>query len=280
MSFAAPPRRVLTHGCAFNLEVPRRDRYACGVFMAKEISKTQIDRLGDRLKRGHITEEDLRLLDRYRRSFTPAYEVVVGDIRDKLKLEPTGRPAKSTTSIVDKLKRESIRLTQIQDIAGCRIIVADIAEQESVIQSLTGLFPQATVIDRRAKPSHGYRAVHVVVNQDGKLIEIQVRTLLQHAWAETSEKASDVTDPAVKYGGGDKALQAALQEISLFIANEESLERRLWNTLTSPSFEKLQQDTQQELNDMSEDLKQRKLRLYDALEDGIKKISKLKENSK
>jgi ppGpp synthetase/RelA/SpoT-type nucleotidyltranferase len=137
--------------------------------MAKEISKTQIDRLGDRIKRGRITEKDLRLLDRYRRSFTSAYEVVVGGIRDKLGLEPTGRPAKSTTSIVDKLKRESIRLTQMQDIAGCRIIVADIAEQESVIQFLAGLFPEATVIDRRAKPSHGYRAVHIVVNYDDKL---------------------------------------------------------------------------------------------------------------
>src|SRR5436190_19232307 len=98
--------------------------------MTKEVSKTQVDRLGDRLKRGNITEEDLRLLDQYRRSFADAYETVVGMIRDTLELEPTGRPAKSTTSIADKLKRESIRLTQIQDIAGCRIIVADIAEQD------------------------------------------------------------------------------------------------------------------------------------------------------
>src|SRR2546423_9810586 len=148
--------------------------------MTKDVSKTQVDRLGNRLKSGSITEEDLRLLDQYRRSFTEAYETVVGTIRDKLKLEPTGRPAKSTTSIADKLKRESIRLTQIQDIAGCRIIVSDIAEQESVIQSLMGLFQQATVTDRRTKPSHSYRAVHVVVNHDGKLIEIQVRTSLQH----------------------------------------------------------------------------------------------------
>jgi ppGpp synthetase/RelA/SpoT-type nucleotidyltranferase len=192
--------------------------------MSKEISKTQIDRLGDRIKRGHITEEDLRLLDRYRRSFTPAYDIVVGAIRDKLSLEPTGRPAKSTISIIDKLKRESIRLTQIQDIAGCRIVVADIAEQESVIQSLTGLFPQATVIDRRAKPSHGYRAVHVVVKQNEKLIEIQVRTSLQQIWAELSEKYSDVIDPLIKYGGvseDDEPAQLILQVLSDKIADVE-----------------------------------------------------------
>jgi ppGpp synthetase/RelA/SpoT-type nucleotidyltranferase len=54
-------------------------------------------------------------------------------IRDQLGLEPTGRPAKSTTSITEKLHRESIRLTQIQDIAGCRIVISDIAEQERVV---------------------------------------------------------------------------------------------------------------------------------------------------
>lgn len=246
--------------------------------MSKDLSKTQIDRLGDRIKRGHITEEDLRLLDRYRRTFTPAYEVVVGAIRDKLGLEPTGRPAKSTISIIDKLKRESIRLTQIQDIAGCRIVVADIAEQESVIESLTDLFPKVTIVDRREKPSHGYRAVHVVANHDGKLIEIQVRTALQHAWAEMSEKISDVTDASIKYGGGAEGLKASLQKISISIAEEEAFERRLRNTLTSSAFPKLQRDVQQELADMLESQKLRKQRLYNALERVIEIASKLRKD--
>jgi putative GTP pyrophosphokinase len=77
------------------------------------VTKTQIDRLGDRLRKGNVTEADLRLLDLYRRSFVEAYEAVVGSIRQRLGLEPTGRPAKSTTSISEKLRRESIRLTQI-----------------------------------------------------------------------------------------------------------------------------------------------------------------------
>jgi len=82
------------------------------------VSKTQIDRLGDRLRAGNINEEDLRMLDEYRRSFSDAYESVVSAIGNELSLQPTGRPAKSTTSITDKLLRESIRLSQIQDIAG------------------------------------------------------------------------------------------------------------------------------------------------------------------
>jgi ppGpp synthetase/RelA/SpoT-type nucleotidyltranferase len=192
--------------------------------MATKLSKTQVDRLGDRLRKGNITEADLRLLDQYRRAFSEEYEAVVEAIRKELGLEPTGRPAKSTTSISDKLRRESIRLTQIQDIAGCRLIVPDIANQEAVVQSLTSLFEHTTISDRRQKPSHGYRAVHVIVNSRGKLIEIQVRTALQHIWAELSEKFSDVIDPSIKYGGGGEAFQSLLTVASTAVFELESLE--------------------------------------------------------
>lgn len=66
------------------------------------ISKTQVDRLGDRLKQGPHTESDLRLLDEYRRSFSEACEAVVRTIRE-LGGAPTARLAKSTLSIVEKL---------------------------------------------------------------------------------------------------------------------------------------------------------------------------------
>lgn len=195
--------------------------------MSKGMSKTQIDRLGDRLRKGNISEDDLRLLDQYRRSFREAYDTAIGRIRTELSLEPTGRPAKSTTSISDKLRRESIRLTQIQDIAGCRLIVENIAEQDKVVKSLAGLFENVTVVDRRQQPSHGYRAVHVIANCNGQLIEIQVRTALQHLWAELSEKYSDVWGQAIKYGGGDENVQGLLTEASKFIALVEVTEKNI-----------------------------------------------------
>jgi hypothetical protein len=42
-----------------------------------ELSKSQIDKLGERLRGGHSTEGDLRLLEDYKRSFAPAYAEVV-----------------------------------------------------------------------------------------------------------------------------------------------------------------------------------------------------------
>ncbi|MBI5140910.1 MAG: hypothetical protein HZA20_01805 [Nitrospirae bacterium] len=186
------------------------------------MTKTQIDRLGDRLKVGKVSEADLRLLDQYRLSFADAYNMVAGAIRKELGLEPTGRPAKSTPSIVDKLRRESIRLTQIQDIAGCRLIVSDIKAQDSVVNRLSGLLKTVHIMDRREKPSHGYRAVHVIASHDAKMVEIQVRTELQHMWAECSEKMADSKGSEIKYGGGDEATKSFLNALSDFIAMKET----------------------------------------------------------
>ena len=189
-----------------------------------EVSKTQIDRLGERLRKGNITDDDLRLLDDYRRSFVGAHDAVVERIRQELALEPTGRPAKSTTSIAEKLRRESIRLTQIQDIAGCRLVVPEVADQERILAALLKVFPKSTVIDRRQKPSHGYRAVHVIASLNSKAVEIQIRTALQQVWAELSEKLSDLSDPAIKYGGGNEDTKELLAEVSVTIAEAEDLE--------------------------------------------------------
>jgi len=194
------------------------------------LSKTQIDRLGDRLRKYSgqalvLQAKDLRLLDEYRRSFGAAYEIVVRTIRDQLQLEPTGRPAKSTTSIIDKLHRETVRLSQIQDIAGCRVIVDDVLEQDRVVDSLCRVFPETSVIDRRADPSHGYRAVHVIAKISGMVVEIQVRTELQHSWAEFSEKLSDTFDPSIKYGGGPREFRTLLTEFSDTVAGIEKAER-------------------------------------------------------
>jgi len=187
------------------------------------LSNTQVDRLGDRLRKGGYGEADVRQLDEYRRSFDDAYQNVVHTLRD-VGFEPTGRPSKSTASIVEKLRRESIRLSQMQDIAGCRIVVANMLEQDRSVTSLRAAFPEAIVVDRRQNPSHGYRAVHVIPQPLGKPIEIQVRSSLQHVWAELSEKASDVVDPMVKYGGGPAEMRTVLDGFSQSVTQLEWLE--------------------------------------------------------
>lgn len=180
----------------------------------QNLSRNQIDQLGTRLKTDDYSEDDLRLLDRFRRSYIRLYENTVNTIRNKLHLAPTGRPAKSTNAIRDKLSRSSMRLSQMQDVAGCRLVVEDVRLQEMIVAQLMELFPGCTVVDRRKTPSNGYRAVHIIVWDGEKAMEVQVRTEPQHAWAEYAEKLADTIDPALKYGGGPQESRDILKALS------------------------------------------------------------------
>lgn len=93
----------------------------------------------------------------------------------------------------------------MQDIAGMRIAgAADRNEQEAIVAELVEMFQDAPrapkVIDRRENPSHGYRAVHVIVFPDDMAVEIQVRTRWQHEWADMFEKFADRVGRDIRYG--------------------------------------------------------------------------------
>ena len=86
-------------------------------------------------------------------------------------------------------------------------IVSDCSrhQQDQIASQLMQLFtelgqPLPKLVDRRTHPSHGYRAVHVIVYVDGAPIEIQVRTKLQHEWANLFEKLADRVGRGIRYG--------------------------------------------------------------------------------
>lgn len=197
------------------------------------VTMAQIDKLGDRLRVNAVTEPDFGLLDEYRRSFGPSYQEVMWVLREQGRghLEPTGRFPKTPGSIVAKLTREpSIRLTQIQDIAGCRIVVPSLQDQVVGQTMVEVLFSDAPtrVIDRRDRPSHGYRAIHIVVLVRQRAVEIQLRTALQHLWAELCEKLSDNFGADIKYGGGSEQIRRLLNTSSQRVAEIELFEQKLF----------------------------------------------------
>jgi len=55
-------------------------------------------------------------------------------------------------------------------------------------------------------------------------MEIQVRSPLQHLWAEFSEKLSDIIDPNIKYGGGEEQIRQMLTKLSDLMAVIEATE--------------------------------------------------------
>lgn len=173
--------------------------------MALPLSRSQIERLGERLVAGDRPEpEDVAqlndLLLAYRQVLTQAVERV----ESATALRPSSR-VKTRGTTIEKLRRQGGSwLKSMHDLAGMRLVVLDRAAQDQVVARLVAEFVDGRrrpeVIDRRKYPSHGYRAVHVVVHPDGAQVEIQVRTILQHEWAELFEKLADRVGRGIRYG--------------------------------------------------------------------------------
>ncbi|WP_457442915.1 hypothetical protein [Roseateles sp. P5_E4] len=186
------------------------------------MSTTQVNKLGERLRAGPISEADLHLLDEYRRQFANASAEVERVLREEFLQQPASREAKSTPAICAKLQRErGSRLATMQDIAGCRIVVADRQAQRSLASALALRFADHKLIDRIARPSHGYRALHLVVGVEGRRVEIQIRTELQHLWAQVCERIADKVGLEFKYGVGHAVLQQWLASLSTAVDQVE-----------------------------------------------------------
>jgi ppGpp synthetase/RelA/SpoT-type nucleotidyltranferase len=184
------------------------------------LSSAKIDKIGEALRSADFCADVLIELDAYRRTFESAYVAIAKLLREGLRKDGvTGRPSKSTGAIVEKLMRGSFRLSQIQDIAGCRVVVEDVPAQDRLIRALKVFLPdQIRIVDRRHDPSFGYRAVHVIAKVDRRCVEIQIRTIPQHLWAEISEKLADTIDNRIKYGEGEPSLLEALYSLTAAIA--------------------------------------------------------------
>ncbi|TAG26888.1 MAG: hypothetical protein EAZ37_06990 [Burkholderiales bacterium] len=179
-------------------------------------SKADINRLGDALRDAALNNEMLNVeaLVNYRHSFWDAEHKVAYKLATEVGGAFTSR-TKSTESIVAKLIREpTMRLSRIQDIVGFRYVVSDLNEQESLCGLIQSTFPEAKIKDRRIEPQHGYRAIHLTVMEAGKRVEIQIRTRLQHLWAQYSEMLADRAGHELKYGGGHEKVKRFLEDIS------------------------------------------------------------------
>ena len=110
---------------------------------------------------------------------------------------------KNIETIREKLRRETMRLSQMRDIVGFRIVATGgRLRQDEIAERLCVRFHghKIKTIDRRSSPIYGYRALHLEVEFDGVDIEIQIRTRLQHEWAEAFERLADVGGRGIRYG--------------------------------------------------------------------------------
>jgi ppGpp synthetase/RelA/SpoT-type nucleotidyltranferase len=176
-------------------------------------SRSQINKLGKRLAASaDIAPDDARMLE----DLIACHQETLEHARPRLDglAEVVGTPPlaisarpKTTGTIIEKLRRNpNGPLAAIQDLAGFRIVGGFTLEQQDRLRAeIIRRFPadprEPTVRDRRAEPSHGYRAVHVIACVADVNIEIQIRTLVQHMWANLMERLADRLGRQIRYGG-------------------------------------------------------------------------------
>lgn len=100
-----------------------------------------------------------------------------------------GQRFKRFERIINKLLRyPRMRLSQMEDIGGCRAVVNDLDQLGRVLARVRRRWPHAQITDYVAEPkADGYRGVHIIEKRDRRQIEVQLRTIGQHRWAETIE---------------------------------------------------------------------------------------------
>lgn len=180
-------------------------------------SKTRVDRAGVELRKWWWGDDPaspevgqaIDLADEYRATFSnPLKKVTVG-VRQFVERETdeviVGQRLKRLPAIVLKLDRfGSMRLSQMEDIGGCRAILpGGRGEVLGVLRRIKRNWKVARVDDYDENPKvTGYRAVHVVVRRDDRLVEIQLRTPGQHNWAEAVSRMAARTGHPLKDGRG------------------------------------------------------------------------------
>lgn len=162
------------------------------------------------------------------------YYSVRHKLRDRsIKGDMASRP-KRMESIRRKLRESSVELDQMNDIAGCRAILNDIAGVRHLTELIREKFPHELrqewpYIDK--PKDDGYRSHHLVFNfcprkrdQDafkGRRIELQVRTRLQHSWATAVEAVGLFNGEDLKHHKGSKDWLRLFKLVSAEFAHVE-----------------------------------------------------------
>jgi ppGpp synthetase/RelA/SpoT-type nucleotidyltranferase len=164
-----------------------------------------LDDLGEAIRTNTMTPTDWALFRELRQQWRSSLDSLKSELDQMNDLQYftiTGR-LKNTSTIREKLSRSTLRLSNIRDIIGCRVVVPNNIEvQDAVVRDIAMLIQSDShkIIDRRVNSNNGYRAVHLELRRDEMICEIQVRTQLQDLWATTSEAFGEKVGRGFRYG--------------------------------------------------------------------------------
>jgi ppGpp synthetase/RelA/SpoT-type nucleotidyltranferase len=199
--------------------------------MTAVLSKSRIDKAGralafppDELTYEHLELEEV--FDEYRTLHLPPLTLLTSTIQNWL-IDSGGtyyiaQRLKRKPQIARKLSRLSVRLSQLQDIGGLRIIVQDDKAVDLLDDFLdhhlrsSQQFELQKTTDYREKGRDrtGYRALHKIIVSNSVHLELQIRSRIQHYWAENIEKTSIVYGQHLKEEQGAPSVLEYFRRLS------------------------------------------------------------------
>ena len=201
-------------------------------------SKSRVTRAGENLRLRNTTPEDLRVLEEWRAAHRGVLNTFQAILRTRTRgLNVTvAQRHKRRHTIIGKLTREPrMKLVRMDDVAGCRLIFKN---EKQLIEFRAKLHKARFAHEIRHEPDKynyikhpkptGYRGIHDVYEYDvgsesgqhlkGLYIEIQYRTLVQHAWATAVEVIGFITKSQPKFQQGDGRYLQAMSLASEILA--------------------------------------------------------------
>lgn len=201
-------------------------------------SKKRVNRAGEGVRLGAPTHADLVAIDEWRAAHRGVLNTFQAILRGRTRGSGiiVAQRHKRKKTIFDKLTRfPEMQLVRMDDVAGCRLIFSSVDKLYGFRED----FHKARFKHRRRNgldkydyikhpKQTGYRGVHDVyeydVNSDvgsklaGLNVEIQYRTLVQHAWATAVEVIGFITESQPKFQQGDQRYEIAMSLASEILA--------------------------------------------------------------
>lgn len=186
-------------------------------------SRSEVDRAGNVFaeRESGDPESALQIIGNWRASHAFPLNTFQMGMRTRCRsVDPAAIVAqrvKRLSSIRSKLERQAtMQLSQMQDIGGCRAVLTDVAGAQQVRDLCLSsrfkhrLYKLDDYIDH--PKSSGYRSIHLVYRYvsdrsdtyNGLLIEVQVRSKLQHAWATAVETVGTFLEQSLKASQGSE----------------------------------------------------------------------------
>ena len=146
----------------------------------------------------------------------------------------TAARLKRMQAIRRKLRRIPMNLNQLQDLGGCRAILPSMADVNKLVEVLKerSRHHLRAEDDYIGKPKDdGYRSHHLMFNYSGKgaakvfngrRVEVQIRTRMQHSWATTVEAVGLMRREDLKGHHGSKKWLRLFELISAEFAVAEN----------------------------------------------------------